>query len=149
MPTDVSWGHSYRRSLTGAGPKSVPAQHWRRTIVFFRDSRRLGGDKPTDNLDRVAFARHQIPIAPFPGIVIRTTSTTHAECQDSYSERDSGDTTPARREPYRPGESVFWVGDGACPPRVYAPSLTQVADQAASVVAALYARTSPIADAEL
>jgi len=32
---------------------------------------------------------------------------------------------------------------------VYAPSLTQVADQAASVVAALYARTSPIADAEL
>ena len=47
------------------------------------------------------------------------------------------------------GWSAIWVGDGACPRRVKAPTLTQVADQAASAVAALYARTSPIAGAEL
>jgi hypothetical protein len=47
------------------------------------------------------------------------------------------------------GWSAFWIGDGACPRRVKAPTLTQVADQAASAVAALYARTSPIPGAEL
>jgi len=47
------------------------------------------------------------------------------------------------------GWSVVWAGDGAWPPRVYAPTLTQVADQAGSAVAALYALAPPIPGAEL
>lgn len=46
------------------------------------------------------------------------------------------------------GWSVTWVGDGAWPPRVHAETLTQAADQAAAAVAALYASSPPVADAE-
>ena len=46
------------------------------------------------------------------------------------------------------GWSVAWAGDGACPPRVHAETLTQAADQAETAVAALYASFPPVADAE-
>jgi hypothetical protein len=47
------------------------------------------------------------------------------------------------------GWSVSWVTDGAAPPSLHAPTLTQAADQAAAAVAALYAAAPPIPDAEL
>jgi hypothetical protein len=46
------------------------------------------------------------------------------------------------------GWSVTWVGDGAWPPRVHAETLTGAADQATAAVAALYAGSAPVADAE-
>ena len=36
------------------------------------------------------------------------------------------------------GWSVVWAGEGAWPPRVYAPTLTEVVNQARSAAAALY-----------
>ncbi|MGH3159663.1 MAG: hypothetical protein ACRDNF_24255 [Streptosporangiaceae bacterium] len=47
------------------------------------------------------------------------------------------------------GWSVTWAGDGALPSRVQAGTLTQATDEAASAVAALYAKFPPVAGAEL
>jgi hypothetical protein len=44
---------------------------------------------------------------------------------------------------------VFWAGDGASPSTVRALSMTQVIDEAASEVAALYARHPQVSGAEL
>jgi hypothetical protein len=47
------------------------------------------------------------------------------------------------------GWSVSWAGDGAWPPNLHAPTLTQAAGQAAAAVAALYTAAPPIPGAEL
>lgn len=46
------------------------------------------------------------------------------------------------------GWTVAWAGDGACPPRLHAATLTQAADQAAAAVATLYAGFPPVTGAE-